>query len=186
VLLDEIEKAHPKVLNLFLQVLDEGQLRAADGTVTDFRNTIIIATSNAGALYVRDRIVKEGVSDERAFTRDLVDHVLRESIFTPEFVNRFDATVVFRPLTGEDAAAIAKLMVAEVVQSVRDGKGIEVEVTDDAVTALLERGYSPEFGARELRRIVSDVIENHLADRFLREAPKRGDAISIRASDLLL
>ncbi len=186
VLLDEIEKAHPKVLNLFLQVLDEGQLHASDGTVTDFRNTIIIATSNAGALYLRDRIAKEDISDERAFTHDLVDHVLRENIFTPEFVNRFDATVVFRPLTGEDAAAIAKLMVAEVVQSVRDEKGIEVEVTDDAVTALLERGYSPEFGARELRRIVSDVIENHLADRFLREAPKRGDAITIRASDLLL
>jgi ATP-dependent Clp protease ATP-binding subunit ClpC len=186
VLLDEIEKAHPKVLNLFLQVLDEGQLRAADGTVTDFRNTIIIATSNAGALYLRDRIAKEDISDERAFTHDLVDHVLREKIFTPEFVNRFDAAVAFRPLTGDDAVQIAKLMVAEVVQSVREGKGIEVEVADDAVAALLEHGYSPEFGARELRRVVSDVIENHLADRFLREAPKRGDRVTIKREDLRL
>ena len=186
VLLDEIEKAHPKVLNLFLQVLDEGQLRASDGTVTDFRNTIIIATSNAGALFVRDRIANGGIGDERTFTRELVDHVLHEKVFTPEFVNRFDATVVFRPLTGDDALAIAKLMVAEVVQSVRESKGVEVTIADDAVAALLERGYSAEFGARELRRIVSDVIENHLADRFLREAPKRGDTIVIHASDLLL
>lgn len=184
VLLDEIEKAHPKVLNLFLQVLDEGQLRAIDGTVTDFRNTIIIATSNAGALFVRDRIAKDGIGDDRAFTRELIDHVLHEKVFTPEFVNRFDATVVFRPLTGDDALAIAKLMVGEVIESVRESKGIDVSITDDAVAALLERGYSPEFGARELRRIVSDVIENHLADRFLREAPKRGDKIAIRREDL--
>ncbi len=186
VLLDEIEKAHPKVLNLFLQVLDEGQLRAADGTITDFRNTIIIATSNAGALYLRDRIAKGDVTDERAFTHDLVDHVLKEKLFTPEFVNRFDATVVFRPLTGDDAKQIAALMVAEVVEAVRKGKGIDVVVDDDAIAALLEHGYSPEFGARELRRVVSDVIENHLADRFLREAPKRGDRIDIRRADLRL
>jgi len=199
VLLDEIEKAHPKVLNLFLQVLDEGQLRAADGSVTDFRNTIIIATSNAGALYLRDRIAK-GPSmglptgqagsgqeiDERTFTHDLLDHVLHEKIFTPEFVNRFDSAVVFRPLAGEDAKAIAALMVEEVVQSVRDGKGIEVVIEPDAIDGLLERGYSPEFGARELRRVVSDVIENHLADRFLREPPKRGDRIVIRRENLRL
>ena len=186
VLLDEIEKAHPKVLNLFLQVLDEGQLRGADGTVVDFRNTIIIATSNAGALFIREKIAQGGIGDEKTFTRELVDHVLREKLFSPEFVNRFDATVVFRPLAGDDALRIAKLMVREVTDSVRAGKGIEVEVADDAVAALLEHGYSPEFGARELRRIVSDVIENHLADRFLREAPKRGDRISIKREDLRL
>lgn len=186
VLLDEIEKAHPKVLNLFLQVLDEGQLRSIDGTITDFRNTIIIATSNAGALFVRDRIANGGIGDERTFTRELVDHVLHDKLFTPEFVNRFDATVVFRPLTGDDALAIARLMVREVTDSVREGKGVNVEITDEAVAALLERGYSPEFGARELRRIVSDVIENYLADRFLREPPKRGDAIAIKREDLRL
>lgn len=185
VLLDEIEKAHPKVLNLFLQVLDEGQMRSVDGSVTDFRNTIIIATSNAGALYLRDAISSGAdIGDERSFTRKLLDHVLHEKFFTPEFVNRFDATVVFRPLTGDDALSIAKLMVDEVVQSVREGKGVEIAIEDDAVKALLERGYSPEFGARELRRMVSDVIENYLADRFLREPPKRGDAIAIRREDL--
>lgn len=187
VLLDEIEKAHPKVLNLFLQVLDEGQLRSVDGAVTDFRNTIIIATSNAGALYLRDKISSGAdISDERAFTRELVDHILHEKLFTPEFMNRFDATVLFRPLTGDDALAIAKLMIAEVVESVREGKGVEVEIDDGAIAALIERGYSPEFGARELRRIVSDVIENYLADRFLREALKRGDRIVIKREDLRL
>ncbi len=186
VLLDEIEKAHPKVLNLFLQVLDEGQLRAADGNITDFRNTIIIATSNAGALFVRDKISQGEIPDERAFTHELIDHVLREKLFTPEFVNRFDAAVVFRPLTGDDAKEIARLMVDEVVASVHEGKGIEVEVGDDAIQALLEHGYSPEFGARELRRMVSDVIENFLADRFLREPPKRGDRIRIQREDLRL
>lgn len=192
ILLDEIEKAHPKVLNLFLQVLDEGQLRGADGSVTDFRNAIIVATSNAGALFIRDKISQAPSADsgqafeERAFTRELIDHVLREKLFAPEFVNRFDATVVFRPLTGDDALAIARLMVDEVVAAVRDGKGIEVEVGDDAIQALLEHSYSPEFGARELRRMVSDVIENFLADRFLRETPKRGDRIRIQRQDLRL
>ncbi len=194
VLLDEIEKAHPKVLNLFLQVLDEGQLRAADGSITDFRNTIIIATSNAGALFIRDKISAGSIPstgsgqalDERTFTRELLDHVLHEKIFSPEFVNRFDATVVFRPLSGDEAIAIAQLMVEEVVDTVREHKGIEIEVEKDAVAALLEHGYSAEFGARELRRIVADVIENHLADRFLREQPKRGDRIVIKREDLRL
>ncbi len=191
VLLDEIEKAHPKVLNLFLQVLDEGQLRSTDGSITDFRNTIIIATSNAGALFVRDRIANPSTNsgqgaDEQAFSRELVDHILHEKTFTPEFVNRFDATVVFRPLTGDEAISIASLMVEEVVAAVKESKGVEITIEPDAVKALLERGYSPEFGARELRRIVSDVIENHLADRFLREQPKRGDHIVIHREDLRL
>jgi ATP-dependent Clp protease ATP-binding subunit ClpC len=184
VLLDEIEKAHPTVLNLFLQILDEGFLTDQRGTRTDFRNTIIIATSNAGALYLRDTIKEKGEVPPDELRRLLLDYVLRERLFTPEFVNRFDEVVLFYPLTASSAHDVAGLMLREIIRDVRDRRGIEIVIDDDVVDGLAQRGQSVEFGAREMRRTITDIIEDYLADYFLRNDAKRGDTIRITKAEL--
>lgn len=184
VLLDEIEKAHATVLNLFLQILDEGFLTDQRGNRTDFRNTIIIATSNAGALYLRDVIKERGEVPPDELRRLLLDYVLKERLFTPEFVNRFDEVVLFYPLTMASAKAVASLMLKDIVDDMRARRGIEIVIDDDVVEGLAQRGQSVEFGAREMRRTITDIIEDYLADYFLRNDAKRGDVIRITKTDL--
>jgi ATP-dependent Clp protease ATP-binding subunit ClpC len=184
VLLDEIEKAHPTVLNLFLQILDEGFLTDQRGNRTDFRNTIIIATSNAGALYLRDTLKEKGEVPPDELRRLLLDYVLRERLFTPEFVNRYDEVVLFYPLTASSAKSVANLMLREIVDDVQSRRGIEIVIDDDVVEGLAQRGQSVEFGAREMRRTITDIIEDYLADYLLRNDAKRGDTIRITKADL--
>lgn len=184
ILLDEIEKAHPTVLNLFLQILDEGFLTDSKGTRTDFRNTIIIATSNAGALFIRD-FVKEHADYERQNFKDaLLNSILQQKLFTPEFVNRFDEVVLFYPLAMTGATRVAGLMIDSIVEDLQKRKGITVVLEDDVIEDIAKRGYSVEFGAREMRRTITDVIEDYLADYLLRNDVKRGDEITIHRSDL--
>lgn len=184
ILLDEIEKAHPAVLNLFLQILDEGFLSDARGLKTDFRNTIIIATSNAGALFIRDFIKAHPDFDRQQLKNDLIETVLKEKLFTPEFVNRFDEIVLFYPLTQEGAREVAMLMLGEIIAEVQKRRGITVELEEDVLTALIERGYSAEFGAREMRRTITEIIEDYLADYFLKHDVERGATIRIRREDI--
>ena len=184
ILLDEIEKAHPTVLNLFLQILDEGFLNDASGIRTDFRNTIIIATSNAGALFIRDFIREHQDFSKDDFKAALIETVLKEKLFAPEFINRFDEVVLFYPLSVETAAQVASLMLNEVINDVQKHRGVTVRVEDDVIGALVEHGYSVEFGAREMRRTVTEMIEDFLADYMLRNDVKRGDEIVIRKGDL--
>jgi len=185
ILLDEIEKAHPKVLNVFLQILDEGRLTDSLGVKTDFRNTIIIATSNAGALFVRDFVQKHGATVQHGeFKKVLIDTILKEKIFTPEFVNRFDEVLLFRPLSFEEAKRVSLMMLDGIIAELAEKKGIRVRLEEDVVAALVEKGYSQEFGAREMRRTIVDTIENYLADTMLRHDVKRGDEILIHRSDL--
>lgn len=184
VLLDEIEKAHPSVLNLFLQVLDEGFLQDHTGLRTDFRNAIIIATSNAGALYLRDLLAKRPDVTPEELRKLLLDFILGEKLFTPEFVNRFDAVVLFHPLTLETARTVAGLMLEDIVGDIRTRKGIDVRIDPEVVQGLAERGHSVEFGAREMRRTVTGMIEDYLAEYFLRHDVKRGDVISIKKEDI--
>ncbi len=185
VLLDEIEKAHPKVLNLFLQILDEGQLIDSFGMKTDFRNTIIIATSNAGALFVRE-YVKAHAQDiqHSAFKRVLVDTILKEKVFSPEFLNRFDEVILYRPLSLVDAKRVGLLMLDSVVAELSEHRGIKLRIEESVVDTLVERGYSSEFGAREMRRAIVVAVENILADILLKRDVKRGDEIVIRREDL--
>jgi len=184
-LLDEIEKAHPKVLNLFLQILDEGQLIDSFGMKTDFRNTIIIATSNAGALFVRE-YVKAHAQDiqHSAFKRVLVDTILKEKVFSPEFLNRFDEVILYRPLSLSDAKRVGLLMLDSVVAELSEHRGIKLRIEESVVDTLVERGYSSEFGAREMRRAIVVAVENILADILLKRDVKRGDEIVIRREDL--
>lgn len=185
VLLDEIEKAHPKVLNLFLQALDEGMLTDSRGIKTNFRNCVIVATSNAGALYIRDIVTKDPDTDPEAFKRGLIDHLLASNIFSPEFLNRFDATIVYRPLQFDHAERIAALLIAGIARKLLSDRGIALIVDPALLQVVVERGFSAEFGARELRRSVVEIIENALADILLTRDCKRGESIVLKKENVL-
>jgi len=184
VLLDEIEKADKKVLNLFLQILDEGMLTDSRGAKTDFRNTVIIATSNAGALFIRDFITKNKGADKEQFKKSLIDTIIKEGTFTPEFVNRFDEVILYEPLSQEEAVQVAILMITSIINDLQEKKGISLRLEEDAVRAIAEKGYSVDFGAREMRRTITEVLENYIADYMLNNEVKRGDEIYIRKEDL--
>jgi ATP-dependent Clp protease ATP-binding subunit ClpA len=184
ILLDEIEKAHPTVLNLFLQILDEGMLTDSQGMRTSFRNTIIIATSNGGALFLRDFVKTNPNYAKKDLKNGLVNELLKEKVFTPEFLNRFDEVVVFEPLTSALALGVATVMLDDIIADIRRKRGITVSVDRDAVAALVEKGHSIEFGAREMRRTITDSVEDYLADFMLRNNVQRGSTIVIKKSDL--
>lgn len=172
-LLDELEKAHPEILNLFLQVMDDGRLTDGTGRTIDFTNVILIATSNAGTNYIQDAI-KTGDSIE-TIKNALLETELRQ-IFRPEFLNRFDDTIVFKPLSQEDVVAIAYLMIKSVTERLK-AKGITLVVSDDAVHELAQKGYDPKFGARPLRRVVQESVENSIAEYLLKGQVGRRDTL---------
>lgn len=182
ILFDELEKAHPNILNLFLQVFDEGWLTDAFGRKVSFINSIIIGTSNAGAEMIRER-VKQGKNLE-SFKEDLTDYLLKENLFRPEFLNRFDAVVVFRPLTHEHLIEIAKLMLNKLSKRLNEGMGIRLVVDHDLIEKVAKLGYKPEFGARPMRRVIQDKIESKIAKQILQKNLKRGDFIEIRAEEI--
>lgn len=182
VVLDELEKAHPNVLNLFLQILDEGRLTDAFQKHVSFKNTIIIATSNAGAEFIRE-YVKTG-QNPGAIQMMLLDHLMKTSMFKPEFLNRFDATIVFQPLTLDDAKQITKLMLTNLVVRL-ENKGFKVVLEDTLLNKIAEQGFDPVFGARELRRFIQEKLENTVADRIIKEEYKEGDTITLTALDIV-
>jgi ATP-dependent Clp protease ATP-binding subunit ClpC len=184
ILLDEIEKAHQHVLNLFLQVLDEGFLIDARGLKTDFRNTIIIATSNAGGLYIRDELKANPNVDHAAFKQLLIDRILKDKLFSPEFMNRFDDVLVYFPLSAQHVNKLTILMLDHIIREMDEKRGIRIIVENEVVDVLAHKGYSVEFGARALRRTITDVIENYIADYMLKHVVKRGDEIVITAADV--
>jgi len=177
VLLDELEKAAPDILNVFLQILDDGRVTDAAGRVIDFTNTIIIATSNAGTQYIQDAVQKgEAMEDIKTH---LVEEELR-GIYRPEFLNRFDGIVVFKPLAQEQIVEITKLMIKQVAKRL-EAKGIGFDVTDAAVQELTQKGYDPKFGARPLRRVVQEEVDNAIANALLEGKVKRRDTIILDA-----
>jgi len=176
ILLDEIEKAHPNILNLFLQVLDEGMLTDGVGRKVNFKQTIIIATSNAGAEVIRQDIRKDKKMD--IIKSELLDYLFRQGMFRPEFINRFDAVVIFKPLTKGNLLDISELMLGKVKRNLLD-KGIEFKITKELKEKIVELGYSPVFGAREMRRTIQDKVENTLADSILSNKIKKGDKIKV-------
>jgi len=175
ILLDEIEKAHSDILNLFLQVFDDGRLTDAQGRAIDFSNTIIIATSNAGAPYIMEA-VQQGV-DFNAIRQHIIDNELVQ-VMRPELINRFDGIVVFRPLTMEDMVAITNLQLQKIGRQLAE-KNINFEVTEQGLAYLAKAGYDPKFGARPLRRLLQDTINNVLAEKLLAKELKRRDTVII-------
>lgn len=181
ILLDEIEKAHPDVLNLLLQMLDEGNLTDSAGTKINFKEAIIICTSNAGADEIR-RHISAGQQLEN-FEHELTDELINKNIFRPELVNRFDAVVLFRPLTRPELKQIAAIMMASVNKTLAD-QGIKVTLSDDALEYLAEAGYDPRFGARPMRRTIQDLVENNIAQKILRGEAATGSTINFTRQDL--
>lgn len=172
-LLDELEKAHPDILNLFLQVMDDGRLTDGLGRTIDFTNVILIATSNAGTQFIQDQVAA-GVALE-SIKANLLENELR-TIYRPEFLNRFDDVIVFSPLTQDDVAGIAYLMIASIEDRLK-AKGLGLRIDDDAVHELAHLGYDQKFGARPLRRVLQDRVENLIADRMLQGDIGRRDTI---------
>jgi ATP-dependent Clp protease ATP-binding subunit ClpC len=181
VLLDEVEKAHPNILNLFLQVLDEGHITDGQGRKVVFTNTIIICTSNAGA----SMIFKQVESGEALEKDKLLDSLFDKSIFRPEFVNRFDATVIFHPLTKENLLKIAQLTLQGLQKNLKE-KEINFEITDELKNKIVEMSYKPEFGAREMRRVVQDNIESAFAQALLSDKIKKGDSAQVNPENFEL
>jgi len=183
VLLDEIEKAHPNILNLFLQVFDEGFLTDGLGRKVDFKNTIIIATSNAGYQIIlealKEKSIWSGVKEK------LLDFLFAQGIFRPELINRFDAVVVFKPLTHKNLLDIAGLLLSKLKQNLAN-KDIEFMVTESLKEKIVEMGYDPIFGAREMRRVIQDKVEDPLAEAILRGDLKRGNRVEVEPEEFKL
>ena len=181
VLLDELEKANKNVLNLFLQVFDDGRLTDSLGRTVDFTNTIIIATSNAGSKVVSKMYIDEESSSERMIQM-LEPYLLK--YFTPEFLNRFTAKVVFKSLSKKDIIAIAKLQLNNLAQRLEKAQGITLLVSDEAVDKIAHLGYSSQYGARFLQRTIQEKIENLIATKFLKGEIKRGEEFVVEAEDI--
>ena len=183
ILLDEIEKAHPNILNLFLQVLDEGFLTDGLGRKVDFKNSIIIATSNAAY-----QVILEALKTQEEWSgvkQKLLDYIFNKGIFRPEFINRFDAVVVFRPLTKENLLDVAALMLTALKKNLKE-KGIDFTITLALKEKIATLGYNPTFGAREMKRVIQDKVENVLAQALLSGELKRGDIVEIDAATFKL
>ncbi len=186
ILLDEIEKAHPDVFNILLQIFDDGHLTDAKGRRVDFRNSIIVMTSNIGSdLIKRDTSLGFAMKADEASTSEqqyermkgkVMDEVKR--FFRPEFLNRIDASVVFHPLNKEYIIQIVDLMLNKVQEQLKEMK-IEMEVTQEAKELLADKGYDPNFGARPLRRVIQDEIEDMLSEEFLAGRMRSGSVIVV-------
>ena len=162
VLLDEIEKAHPDVFNILLQVLDDGRITDSQGRTVDFKNTIIILTSNLGSPYILDGINADGEISEEA--RQKVDQLLKQS-FRPEFLNRLDEIIMFKPLTKSNIGGIIELLLADVNKRLED-KELEIRLTDAAKNYVIDHGYEPAYGARPLKRYLTKHVDT-LAARMI-------------------
>jgi ATP-dependent Clp protease ATP-binding subunit ClpA len=181
VLLDEIEKAHPNVLTTLLQVLDEGILRDINNREISFRDTILIATSNAGAAQIR-QYIEAGYLLEQ-FQDQIVNQLISSSEFRPEFLNRFDEIVVFRPLGKDELLQVVDLILAGVNKNLALQK-VSVVVDDDAKRALVEIGYDPALGARPMRRVVQRTVENIVAEKMLSGQLVAGSGLRITLADI--
>ncbi|MDD5527829.1 MAG: ATP-dependent Clp protease ATP-binding subunit [Patescibacteria group bacterium] len=178
ILLDEFEKANPKIFNLFLQVMDDGRLTDGQGQTIDFTNSIVIATSNAGSNYIEDEIIKNTPIEQ--IKNSLINEQLSR-IMRPELINRFDGIIVFKPLSEKDTVAIARLMLADVAGMLK-AKGMELEISDAGLAEIARLGYDPKFGARPLRRLIQDKIEDEIAKKILGNELARRDTVVINDS----
>ncbi|MDP3052338.1 MAG: ATP-dependent Clp protease ATP-binding subunit [bacterium] len=175
ILLDEFEKANPDILNLFLQVFDDGRLTDNLGRTVDFQNTIIIATSNAHSEFIKTEI-------EQGKTMDAIADALKQKLtdyFKPELLNRFSSVIVFRSLKFEEIVQIAKLQLDDLTKILGENQGIELKFEDDVIKKIAELGYSPVFGARPLRQVISENIRGVLAEKILRKEISRGNTIQV-------
>jgi ATP-dependent Clp protease ATP-binding subunit ClpC len=181
ILFDEIEKAHPDIFNVLLQILDDGRLTDAKGRVVDFKNTIIIMTTNIGQSLIHGQGGPIGfisAKDEEATYEKMKDHVMDEAktVFRPEFLNRVDEIIVFHPLTKEQLTQIVEVLLGDVTKQIA-GKNMSLTVDAAAKDIIVTTGYDPKFGARPLRRAIQQLIENPLSNQLLEGRFKEGDGV---------
>ncbi|HEX4835034.1 MAG TPA: ATP-dependent Clp protease ATP-binding subunit [bacterium] len=190
VLLDEIEKAHPEIFNVLLQILEDGRLTDAQGRTVDFKNCVVIMTSNVGAPQIqRESILgfrgagSEQTDADRTYER-MKTHVMEElrRTFRPEFLNRVDEIIVFKPLTRDQIKLIVDILIQRVRREIR-GQGMDLTMTETARDLLAEEGYDPQYGARPLRRAIQRLVEDPLSDDMLRGKFSQGDEIVLDARD---
>ncbi len=179
VLFDEIEKAHPDVFNILLQVLDDGRITDSQGRTVDFKNTIIILTSNLGSSYLLDGIDENGEISEDA--KEKVSQLLKQS-FRPEFLNRLDEIVYYKPLTKENITKIIDLLIVDLAERLKD-KQLKLEITPLAKDLIIENGYDPVYGARPLKRYLQSKIETMIARTMLENDLQAGNTIEIGAKN---
>ncbi|MEE0943969.1 MAG: ATP-dependent Clp protease ATP-binding subunit [Clostridia bacterium] len=189
-LFDEIEKAHPDVFNILLQILEDGMLTDAQGRKVDFRNTVIIMTSNLGAKqilntgtklgFAGDNVQKDGKEENTVIKERVMEELKRA--FRPEFLNRIDEIIVFERLNEDNVKEIAKLMLKELSKRLADNE-INAEFSDKAVEAIAKAGYDPTYGARPLRRAIQSKIEDMLSEKIIEGAVKAGDSITVDIND---
>jgi len=190
ILLDEIEKAHPEVFNSLLQILDDGRLTDGHGRTVDFKNTIVIMTSNTGVeLIKRDMAIgftpqKDGDKARKQSYEQMKEKVMEavKKTFRPEFLNRIDEIIVFHELTEEQLRSIVDLMVGDLQKRLADRK-LEVELTEEAKSWLAKEGFDPLYGARPLRRAIERYVENPLSTKLLRGEFSPGDTIIVDRGD---
>ncbi|MGN1422082.1 MAG: ATP-dependent chaperone ClpB [Oscillospiraceae bacterium] len=179
VLFDEVEKAHPDVFNVLLQILDDGRVTDSQGRTVDFKNTIIILTSNLGSQFILEGIDENGQISQEA--RDNVDKLLKSS-FRPEFLNRLDEIVFYKPLTKNEIFGIIDLQSADLAKRLKD-KQLGLEITDEAKQLIVDESYDPNFGARPLKRYMQRNLETLIAREILEDKVKQGDTIKIGVVD---
>ena len=184
VLFDEIEKAHPDVFNILLQVLDDGRLTDNKGRVVNFKNTIIIMTSNLGSSYIQEQFEKQNNSNRESIieeTKEKIMEMLKKTI-RPEFLNRIDETIMFTPLDKEEIEQIVKLQIKSVASLLKESD-ITLEVTDTAVQLIAQAGFDPEFGARPIKRAIQRLLLNDLSKQLLASAIDKNAPIKVDAQD---
>jgi len=179
VLLDEIEKAHPEVFNTLLQVLDDGRLTDGQGRVVDFKNTLIIMTSNLGSHLWHDAEAKSPSKIE-SIEKEIITALKKH--LRPEFINRIDEIITFRPLSSEAIESIVRIQLNRVIEKI-ETKEITLEVSDQAVEAIAKIGFDPDFGARPIKRIIQRKVVNELSKKLLSEEITTGDVVLIDAFD---
>lgn len=185
VLLDEIEKAHPEAFNILLQVLEDGRLTDTKGRTVDFRNTVIIMTSNVGSSFLKKQAMGfASIKDEKAEYKDMRGHVMEElkRSFRPEFLNRIDEIVVFHSLQDEHLVKISEILTRQVNKRLSEN-GLELQVEKSAIELIAKEGNDPIFGARPLRRAIQRLIEDALSEKILEGQFKNGDRIRVEAED---
>lgn len=187
ILFDEIEKAHPDVFNVLLQVLDDGRITDSQGRTVDFKNTVIIMTSNAGAQRIVDpkQLGFSSGSNEDSAHNDMKNNVMEEvkRMFKPEFINRIDDIIVFRALSKDDVKAICALMLKELKNRVKKQMNITITYGDTLKNHIFDKGYDKKYGARPLKRAIQNMVEDELAEYILSGKAKSGDTISISVKD---
>lgn len=179
VLFDEIEKAHPDVFNILLQVLDDGRLTDNKGRTVNFKNTIIIMTSNLGSQYIQSQLANDTSEATLQETEAAVMEMLKKTI-RPEFLNRIDDIIMFRPLTQPQIAEIVRMQIAGITSRLAE-QGIQIRVADDAVSLIARAGFDPEFGARPVKRAIQNLLLNDLSRAILAGSLDRGKPVLVRA-----